>query len=63
MDMAEKNEISHIVYEYNLLLCKELFALYSTSAEYDLSISFSEQAFESLKLVEAKEILQRFILK
>lgn len=63
LKMAEKNEISHIVYEYNFLLCKELFVLYSTSVEYDLSISFSEQAFESLKLVEAKEILQRFILK
>lgn len=60
LKMARENEISHIVYEYNLQLCKELFDIYSASAADDLSLSFSEQTIENLKLMVAKEILQRF---
>lgn len=63
LKMAEKNEISQVAYEYNLLLCKELFALYSASIEGELSISFSEQAIDNSKLMEAKQILQRFSLE
>lgn len=60
LKMAKKNEISHIVYEHNLHLCKELFDIYSTSVAEDLSISFSDQTIENSKLMMAEEVLQRF---
>lgn len=63
LKMVQKNEISYIVYEYNLQLCKELFDIYSASEEDDLLLSFSEQTIENSKHMRAKEILQRFTLE
>ncbi len=63
LKLVEKKIISQEVYQYDLILCKELFCIYLHYSGENLLISFSEQTIDNQELIYAKEILQRLILE
>lgn len=63
LNLVKNNEINQFVYEYDLMLCKELFYIYSESVKEEFLISFSEQTIDNSKLMYAREILKKFVLE
>lgn len=63
LKLVEKKMISQEVYQYDLLLCEELFYIYLRYLEEELLISFPEQTINNQELIYAKEILQRLTLE
>lgn len=63
LKLVEKKLISQEVYQYDLILCKELFCIYLSNLEENLVISFPEQTINNQELIYAKEILQRLTLE
>ena len=63
LKMAQDNTISQEIYMYDLILCWELFDIYSKCLEENFLISFSEQVIDNTNLMHAKEILKRLTLK